>query len=101
MMNNVFSTLWTTLRGLLVTLLVGSLQAYKLLISPLLGNRCRFHPTCSTYARQSVEQHGPVRGSWLALCRLVKCGPWHPGGIDEVPQNQQASVSNAVNRTSA
>jgi len=114
MMNKVFTTIfsavWGTLRGLLVTLLVGSLEAYKLFISPWLGNRCRFHPTCSAYARQSIEQLGPVRGSWLALCRLVKCGPWHSGGIDEVPQRHQASVccehslasaTNAVNRTSA
>jgi len=99
-MNNVLAAI----RGVFVTLLVGSLQAYKLLISPLLGNRCRFHPTCSTYARLSIEQFGPVRGSWLALCRLAKCGPWHPGGIDEVGEHTHVEgqlVSNAVNRNSA
>lgn len=71
--------------GLLMTLLLGSLQAYKLLISPLLGSRCRFHPSCSVYAQQSLHRFGPFKGCALAVARLLRCGPWHSGGVDEVP----------------
>lgn len=73
-------------RTLATTVLLGSLQAYKLLISPLLGSRCRFHPSCSVYAQDSIQRFGPLKGTWLALLRLGRCGPWHPGGIDEVPE---------------
>ena len=93
------------LRGFILTLLIGSLQAYKLMISPLLGSRCRFHPSCSSYAEQSIRRFGPLRGSWLAARRLVRCGPWHPGGLDEVPHHSssqcQPNVTNASNRNRA
>jgi uncharacterized protein len=59
--------------------------AYQRWISPFLGNRCRFHPSCSAYAKTAVETHGALRGSWLAIRRLVKCQPFHPGGFDYVP----------------
>ena len=62
--------------------LIGAYQRY---ISPFLGNRCRFHPSCSAYAKTAIETHGALRGSWLALRRLVKCQPFHPGGFDYVP----------------
>ena len=71
--------------GLVMTLLMGSLQAYRLLISPLLGSRCRFHPSCSAYAQSSLQRFGPFRGGLLAVKRLLRCGPWHDGGVDEVP----------------
>ncbi|HIE47840.1 TPA: membrane protein insertion efficiency factor YidD [Candidatus Bipolaricaulota bacterium] len=61
------------------------IRGYQRAISPLLPRRCRFHPTCSEYARVAILRHGPLRGGWLALRRLIKCGPWHPGGIDPVP----------------
>lgn len=67
------------------TLIVWAIRAYQFLLSPWLGNSCRFYPTCSEYARQAVEKHGALRGVWLALSRLVKCHPWHPGGVDPVP----------------
>ncbi len=57
-------------------------RAYQWLISPLLGPRCRFHPTCSEYAVQAINKYGLLRGSWKTLCRLSKCHPFHPGGID-------------------
>ncbi len=69
-------------------LLIGLIDGYKLLLSPLLGNHCRFHPTCSSYARQANEEHGALRGSWLALCRIGRCPPWHEGGLDPVPERQ-------------
>lgn len=61
------------------------LRAYKYLISPLLGQNCRFHPTCSDYAREAVEKHGVMRGLGLALRRVGRCHPWNPGGFDPVP----------------
>ena len=61
------------------------LRAYQLLISPLLGPRCRFYPSCSQYAIEAVQLHGSLRGSWLGLRRLLRCHPWHPGGYDPVP----------------
>jgi putative membrane protein insertion efficiency factor len=65
-----------------LTTLIG---AYQRWISPFLGNRCRFHPSCSAYAKTAIETHGALRGSWLAVRRLVKCQPFHPGGFDYVP----------------
>ncbi len=60
-------------------------RAYKVVLSPFFGNACRFHPSCSDYAKEAVGRYGWVRGSWLALWRVVRCNPWHPGGVDEVP----------------
>jgi len=54
-------------------------------VSPALPARCRFYPTCSAYAAEAIARHGAAHGSWLALRRLVKCAPWHPGGVDLVP----------------
>lgn len=67
-------------------LLLILLRAYKLGISPLLGQNCRFFPSCSDYAQQAINEHGALRGSWLAGRRLCKCHPWHPGGLDPVPK---------------
>ena len=65
--------------------LLAGLRFYQLVLSPWVGNQCRFYPTCSEYARQAVETHGSLRGSALAAKRLCKCHPWHPGGFDPVP----------------
>ena len=59
--------------------------AYRRWISPVLPPRCRFYPSCSEYALTAVAVHGPVRGVWLAIRRLLRCHPFHPGGIDYVP----------------
>lgn len=64
------------------------IRAYQLLISPLLGPRCRFHPSCSTYAMQALEMHGAWRGSWLAARRVCRCHPLNPGGWDPVPEKK-------------
>lgn len=65
--------------------LIGSLKAYRLVISPLYGNVCRYYPSCSAYALRAVQVHGAVKGSWLAGRRLLRCHPWTPGGYDPVP----------------
>jgi putative membrane protein insertion efficiency factor len=70
---------------LIARLLVLPIRAYQLLISPLLGPRCRFYPSCSAYAVEALTTHGPLRGSWLAARRLLRCHPWNPGGPDPVP----------------
>jgi len=62
------------------------IRTYRLLLSPLLGNHCRFYPSCSQYAMEAIERHGPWHGSRLAVQRLLRCHPWHPGGIDPVPE---------------
>jgi len=66
-------------------LLVWLLRAYQLLLSPMLGQNCRFYPTCSHYAIDAIRAHGAARGSLLALRRVCKCHPWNDGGFDPVP----------------
>jgi len=70
-------------------LLVGLISAYRYFLSPLLGPSCRFYPTCSAYAAEAIETHGALKGSWLAVRRIAKCHPWHPGGIDPVPPRRR------------
>ena len=67
------------------TLLLGALRAYRYLLRPMLGANCRFYPSCSDYAREAIEQYGPLRGVWLAIRRVGRCHPYHPGGFDPVP----------------
>jgi putative membrane protein insertion efficiency factor len=67
------------------TIVIGLIKAYRLLISPLFAPTCRFQPTCSQYAIEAVERFGAIRGSWLALRRILRCHPFHPGGYDPVP----------------
>ncbi|MDT8385226.1 MAG: membrane protein insertion efficiency factor YidD [Gammaproteobacteria bacterium] len=66
-------------------ILILIIRAYQYLLSPLLGPSCRFYPSCSCYAQEALQQHGVIKGGWLALRRLLRCHPWHPGGIDLVP----------------
>jgi hypothetical protein len=62
-----------------------ALRAYKLTLSPLIGQQCRFHPTCSEYAAEALITHGPLRGGWLAARRVCRCNPWGGSGLDPVP----------------
>jgi len=61
------------------------IRAYQLTLSPLLGSHCRYHPTCSAYAREAIEKHGFLKGVRLGARRLLRCHPFHAGGIDPVP----------------
>ncbi len=74
-------------------ILIGLLRAYRLLISPLYGQVCRYHPTCSAYALDAVTRHGAAKGSWLAVRRVGRCHPWAAGGYDPVPEQFVFSVS--------
>jgi hypothetical protein len=66
--------------------LVAPIRVYQRFVSPLLGPRCRFHPSCSEYAADAISRHGPVRGLYLAVRRLLRCHPWNAGGVDYVPE---------------
>ncbi len=70
-------------------LLIWALRAYRFAISPLYGQVCRYHPSCSAYALEAVTTHGSVRGSWLSLRRLARCHPWAAGGYDPVPARRE------------
>jgi uncharacterized protein len=61
------------------------IRIYQWTLSPLIGPACRFYPSCSQYAHQAILRFGLLRGGWLALKRLGRCHPWHPGGFDPVP----------------
>ena len=76
-------------------LLVGLVKAYRLLLSPWLGQACRFEPTCSIYAIEALERHGAAAGSYLTLRRLVRCQPWCEGGHDPVPPKEEGQARRA------
>jgi len=65
--------------------LLAAVGFYQRAISPAFPPRCRFEPSCSAYAAEAIQVHGAARGTWLAVRRLAKCAPWHPGGVDLVP----------------
>jgi putative membrane protein insertion efficiency factor len=71
--------------SLAARILVTPIHAYRHLISPFLGQRCRFYPSCSAYAVEAIQKHGAVRGLWLAVRRVARCHPWNSGGVDLVP----------------
>ena len=77
-------------------LLIVLLTGYRRYVSPLLGPRCRFYPSCSAYALEAVQVHGALRGAWLAVRRLSRCHPFHPGGIDFVPGTEPEQGSPTV-----
>lgn len=79
-------------------LLIALLKGYRFAISPLYGQVCRYHPTCSAYALEAVTVHGSIKGSWLAIRRIGRCHPWAPGGYDPVPAKPAAQADD--NKTS-
>jgi putative membrane protein insertion efficiency factor len=72
-------------------IVMGIIRFYQVAISPLKPPTCRFYPTCSHYGLEAVNRFGPIKGSWLALIRILKCHPFHPGGIDLVPEKKEKS----------
>lgn len=77
-------------------ILILPVRIYQRVISPVLPPSCRFYPSCSAYAVEALTVHGALRGSWLAIRRLLRCGPWHPGGLDPVPP--RAAAANTRNQ---
>ena len=65
--------------------LIVLVRLYQLLVSPFFGPTCRYYPSCSAYAVTALQTHGAIKGSWLAIRRLLRCHPWSPGGVDHVP----------------
>jgi putative membrane protein insertion efficiency factor len=65
--------------------IIGLIKAYKLIISPILPMACRYTPTCSSYGIEAIQKHGPVKGTFLAVKRILRCNPWGGSGIDPVP----------------
>lgn len=87
-------------------LMIAAIGAYRYFISPLFGQHCRFHPSCSAYAIEAIERHGAVRGAWLAVHRLLRCQPLSDGGLDPVPPRtastcKRAGQSSGVNSNPA
>lgn len=73
------------MKALLAKPFIWLVRGYQLFISPFVPPSCRFHPTCSHYAIEALRKHGAIRGLWLAIRRIARCHPWHPGGHDPVP----------------
>jgi len=71
--------------GIIKKGLIGIIKWYKKRVSPLLGEHCRFHPTCSSYAIEAYEKHGVFKGSYLTIYRILRCNPFGKGGFDPVP----------------
>jgi len=78
-----------TLRLILIFPLLALIKGYQWFISPMLGQKCRFHPTCSYYAIEALKTRGLVIGSWLSIQRILKCHPLHSGGFDPVPEKDK------------
>ena len=77
-------------------ILIATVRAYRLLLSPWLGSACRFEPTCSAYALDALQRHGAAAGSYLTLCRLARCQPFCRGGHDPVPAEKPRLFANSV-----
>jgi putative membrane protein insertion efficiency factor len=86
----------TVRAGPVAWLLLQPVRLYRAWISPVLPPTCRFEPSCSAYAVEALTTHGALRGPWLPLRRLLRCGPWHPGGWDPAPERMGHTASPAV-----
>ncbi|MBT2970168.1 MAG: membrane protein insertion efficiency factor YidD [Candidatus Thiodiazotropha sp. (ex Ctena orbiculata)] len=67
-------------------ILIFLIKLYQTILSPFVGQHCRFYPSCSSYALEALEKHGSIRGLWLSIKRVSRCHPWHEGGVDPVPE---------------
>ncbi|MCK4698833.1 MAG: membrane protein insertion efficiency factor YidD [Bacteroidales bacterium] len=73
------------MRTLIINILIGSVKIYQRLISPLFPSSCRYTPSCSAYSIEALKKHGPLKGSWLVIRRIISCNPWGGHGYDPVP----------------
>jgi hypothetical protein len=73
-------------RDIATAMLIAPIRLYQLTLSPMMGNVCRYTPSCSRYAVEAIRKHGPVKGLSLAARRILRCNPWHEGGWDPVPE---------------
>lgn len=80
-------------------ILQAPIRFYRKFVSPLKPPTCRFYPTCSAYALEAIEVHGPVKGVYLAVRRILRCHPFHPGGLDPVPPRKAARGTEASNNS--
>jgi putative membrane protein insertion efficiency factor len=74
-------------------LLLLIIRFYQLVLSPLMGNNCRYYPTCSCYTHQAIEKYGAIKGSWLGVKRISRCHPWAEGGFDPVPGTEETDTT--------
>ncbi|MCA1781764.1 MAG: membrane protein insertion efficiency factor YidD [Intrasporangiaceae bacterium] len=81
---------------LLALPLIGLIRFYQLVISPLTPPTCRYYPSCSAYALTSLRRFGPIKGTWLAIRRVLRCHPWAPGGVDHVPERAHTASFTAA-----
>ena len=86
--------MWQETKRALIALLKFAIYAYQILLSPVLGNNCRFYPNCSTYALDAIDKHGPIIGLWFSVKRVMRCNPWSTGGIDPVPLSHNPAKMN-------
>lgn len=77
--------LYIGFKNLLAKLLIGLIRLYQVTLSPYIGRACRYTPTCSNYGIEAIRKHGPFKGSWLTLKRVLSCNPWGGSGYDPVP----------------
>ncbi|HPY80737.1 MAG TPA: membrane protein insertion efficiency factor YidD [Bacteroidales bacterium] len=73
------------LSRILSFILIGLIKIYQWTLSPLMGRQCRYYPTCSNYSLEAIKKHGPFKGTWLAIKRILSCNPWGGSGYDPVP----------------
>jgi putative membrane protein insertion efficiency factor len=81
--------------SLMARALLVPIAGYRRFISPLLGQRCRFYPSCSAYTAAAIARHGALKGSWLGVRRISRCHPWNPGGVDPVPPTREHAERDA------
>ncbi|MBT3010934.1 MAG: membrane protein insertion efficiency factor YidD [Candidatus Thiodiazotropha sp. (ex Lucina aurantia)] len=73
-------------------IVISLIKLYQTILSPFVGQHCRFYPSCSTYALEALEKHGTLQGLWLSIKRVSRCHPWHEGGVDPVPEPRKKQL---------
>lgn len=81
-------------------IIIKLIRVYQLTLSSLLGNRCRFYPTCSQYTQEAISRYGVLKGCYYGARRILRCHPWHPGGYDPVPEHEQCTVAKSSSKSS-